>query len=123
MHDWSDEWFEQYGKDLYEAQQYIHTFTKRWARCNLCSKEKYGTIRYEWVFPPYGGIYWVNGYSRIWNSSWLYRKWTQFGWYVCAIAIKKAIKKWPHLEVELSCDYMADNKFGIACRAKYWTSV
>lgn len=123
MHCWGDEWFNKYGNDLYKAQNFIWDYVKRWSRCNLISKEKYGTIRYECLFPPYSRMYLNTRLQRWWvNESWLHRKWARFGWYVCARAIKKAIKKWPHLEEELCCDFWA-GKFGKECENKYWVKV
>lgn len=121
MHEWGDSW--EHWKELYKAENYISNFVYRWSRCILCSKEKYGSIRYEWMFPPLGGVYYRYWYSKAWIHCWLYQKWALFGWWVCGIAIKKAIKKWPYLEEELCCDFMAPTKFGRQCRAKYWRSV
>lgn len=120
MHSWGDDWFEKHGKDFSEAQHYIYDFTKRWSRCNLSFKEKYGTIRYEWIFPPYGAIYYRNPIHRFWVSSWLYYKWEHFGWYVCGLALQRAVKKWPQFETELCCDFIPNTKFGRQCEAKYW---
>lgn len=141
MHDWSDDWFKRYGNDLYDAQLYISDYTKRWSRCNLLSKEKYGTIRYEHIVPPYGHAYclvaaiWApwKKYVKVgdkdysyrpllfaWNECWLYRKWAHFGWYICGLAIKKAIRRWPHLEDELCADFMPETKFGRKCLGRYW---
>lgn len=53
MHIWGDEWFEKHGNELYAAEEYICKYVKRWSGCILISKEKYGTLRYEWVFPPW----------------------------------------------------------------------
>ena len=120
MHSWGDDWFEKNGADFFEAQNYIYDFTYRWSRCRLSFKEKYGSTRYEWMFPPQGAIYYRNTLHRLWVSSWLYRKWEQFGWYVCGLAIKRALKKWPQFEVELCCDFLANTKFGQQCEKKYW---
>lgn len=53
-HIWGDDW--PYWDDLYEAKNFIvdHVYDKSW--CRLCCKEKYGTIRYEFLFPPGGGM-------------------------------------------------------------------
>lgn len=123
MHDWGDEWFEKYGKDLYRAENYIYDFTRRWSRCHLMSKEKYGTIRYEHIFPPGGGIFYNHWYSKWWLNSRIYSLWARFGWYVCGWAIKRAVKKWPYLEDELKWDFCANTKFGRECEAKYWGRV
>lgn len=129
-HDWSDPWFEKHGNTLYKAQGYIHDYVYKWSWCRLMSKEKYGTIRYEWVLPPGGrlsGIKHISlpfplfhkkikigngeiikGHIVLWSwqsyYSWTYRKWEQFGWWMTDIAIEKACKKWPEVSKELRAD-------------------
>ncbi len=141
-HFWGDEWFEKYGDDLYYAQMDIIKYTKRWSRCQLLSKEKYGTIRYEHILPPGGHVvqlkyaiwapwkrkskYIKGGYRPLlfaWNQCWLYYKWQWFGAYICGKAIQKAVKKYPHLEVELCCDVMFETKFGKKCQDRYWRTL
>lgn len=121
MHIWGDDW--KWWKELYDAQQFIYKYTYRWSLCRLCSKEKYGTIRYEFMFPPFSGIFYNHWYSRWWISSKLHNLWARFGWYICGKAIKKALKKWPQLEKELCSDFLANTKFGRECEDKYWTKL
>jgi len=47
-HEWGDDW--PYWDDLYRAEKFIYTWTYRLAGLRLLSKEKYGTIRYEYLF-------------------------------------------------------------------------
>lgn len=56
---WGDDWFELNGNDLYQAEVYIRNYVKRWSRCDLMTKEKYGTIRYQQIFVPGTAIYWT----------------------------------------------------------------
>jgi len=145
MHMWGDDWFEKYGNDLYEAEGYISRFTKRWSRCYLGSKEKYGTIRYEFIIPPGGHVMmrkfciyapwkkrfkWPEGTTDTyrptlfcWNECWLYYKWQLFGAWVCGIAVKKMVKKYPHLETELRCFFMFNTKYGRQCESEYWVKI
>lgn len=119
-HIWGDDW--PHWKELYEAQDFIYEHTYRWSRCRLSSKEKYGTIRYEYVFPPYTVTWSKSPLQHYWMNSRLAGLWANFGWYMCGRAIKKAIKRWPHLEDEL-CEDFCYGKFGAKCEAKYWKRV
>ncbi len=51
-HTWGDDW--SHWDELYKAQSYLSKYVYKWSRCRLSCKEKYGTIRYEWMFPPGG---------------------------------------------------------------------
>lgn len=55
MHSWGDDW--PHWNDLYEAERFIIDYVYKHSWCRLSCKEKWGTIRYEWVFPPRSGIY------------------------------------------------------------------
>ena len=143
-HYWGDDWFEKYGDDLCNAGAYISKFTKRWSRCYLIYKEKFGSLRYEYIVPPKGSVVslrfcikapWKRKHRWgdeefeyhpvlfAWNECWLYRKWELFGAWVCCVAIKRAIKKWPHLEDELCQDLHFNTKFGNKCQNKYWRTL
>jgi len=50
IHYWGDDW--PHWNELYEAGNYIHNFVYKYSRCRLVYKEKYGTLRYEWMLPP-----------------------------------------------------------------------
>lgn len=115
MHYWGDEWFEKYGNDLYEAERYIWRYVRKTTGCILISKEKYGTIRYERIMIP--TWFWRNlrfqvpfVYTKygpkLWffELSWLGCKWRKLGCLALGRAVKKMIKKYPHLEKELTVD-------------------
>lgn len=124
MHYWGDEWFDKHGDDLYTAQRYISTHVKRYSRCNLISKEKYGTIRYEYILPPYGALFIRNRVHRYWLHCYLYRVWTGYGWWTTLRAVENAIEKWPHLEAELMQDLACNEELvGKEIHDKYWTSL
>lgn len=124
-HIWGDDW--PHWAELYEAEEFIINYVYKWSRCSLVSKEKYGTLRYEWLFPPFGGCrfgphiklpyftrtYEWNGvkekhpiYLWIWNQSSIYRKWEQFGHWVLQKAIKKASIKFPNVAEEIREDFL-----------------
>jgi hypothetical protein len=101
MHIWGDDWFEAHGDELYDAMQFIQEDLYKYSRCRLICKEKYGTIRYEWLLPPYGALFYRNKVHRWWLNSWLYYKWTAYGYKCLRRAVYKAILKWPHLYHEI----------------------
>lgn len=132
-HSWGDSWFKEHGDNLYAAMRYIKWFVKL-SGCTLYIKEKYGTIRYEYLCPP-GSSYYnkskidallekVCGCKEIrwntldsgtylkprvqWTSSYLWRKWRQLGMWSLSVAIKKATKKWPDVKAEILDDYDAE---------------
>lgn len=133
MHVWGDDWFEEHGGKLYAAERYIWEYTYRWSKCGLISKEKYGSIRYEWLLPPGGRCYNVlsiklpfvswdydhnsnyryywGGGGRFpviiwrWADSWVYRVWKQYGKWVLDRAVRNACKKWPEIKDEILEDY------------------
>lgn len=126
-HIWGDKWFEENGEDLYRAMNYIWDYTKRWSGCSVMFKEKYGTVRYEFLFPPWGTMKYggygklpkifdkKTSYGRIprylwyWNSfNPIYRYWARYGKWTLARAIKKACKKWPNVADELTADFDLD---------------
>lgn len=121
MHSWNDKWFEKYGDDLYKAQRYVTSQVKKYSACHLMSKEKFGTIRYEWIFPPGGGLFYRHWYSRFWIESRLYDLWRNYGWYITKRAVYSAIKKYPHLKDELLSD-LASNEglVGAEVYNRYW---
>lgn len=47
MHSWGDDW--PHWPDLYKAQEYFRNLYERCTGKRPITKEKYGTIRYEWV--------------------------------------------------------------------------
>lgn len=121
-HIWGDEWFKKYGDQLYSAQSFIYSYVKKWTRCVVITKEKYGTIRYEYIFAPGGSIRFGPAiklpaifdkhttYGRcprflfIWNQCWVYRTWIQLGKRVLKRAIRIACEKYPDVKDEILAD-------------------
>jgi len=121
MHTWGDG-FDFEG--LHTAGLFIMDYTKRRSLCNLSWKEKYGTIRYEYIFPPFGSFYGRNRVHYWWICSRIYNKWAELTWYIVYRGIKKAIAKWPHLKDELLSDFAGDHPdiVGIEIYRQYWRS-
>lgn len=102
---------------LYEAEIYMFEFVYKRSFCELRSKEKYGTIRYEWLFPPGSRFSIRIPYMKIkvgkekfdmiwcWSLCWVYRLWKRYGKWTLNRAVKKACKKWPEIKDELLADY------------------
>ena len=99
-HEWQDGW--EYWKDLYRAQDEIIAYVRKYGRCCLVCKEKYGTIRYEYLF-PLTPVSWNYSSNRIRNF--IYRWWLRYGNWILRRAIKKVIKKYPHIALELTDDF------------------
>jgi len=55
MHYWGDEWFQKYGETFYRAIDVFEERIRKWAKCGVYGKEKYG--RYE------------DEYFRMWDGS------------------------------------------------------
>ena len=45
MHIWGDEWFKKYGNQFYNAIDIFECRIRKWAKCGVCGKEKFGTYR------------------------------------------------------------------------------
>lgn len=142
-HYWGDKDFN--WDELYNAQRWIANYVKCWSRCSLISKEKYGTIRYEYIVPPGGhvmcykfAIYrpWkrrvtIKGRSCSyrpllwsWNTCWIYRLWERLGWKILKKAVFKAVEKWPHLKDELLEDLASNEKLvGKKLHDQYWSKL
>jgi hypothetical protein len=126
MHSWNDSW--PYWDDLYTAERYIGDYVYKWSRCRLQSKEKWGILRYEHVWPPSKGCGlvikapWTKKYSWsdepihpilfMWSNSWLYYKWRGFGTRCLIKAVRNACKMWPQCEKEIKGDleFLLDRK-------------
>ncbi len=89
-HEWGDDW--PYWNELYKAEQYIVKMVYRLSLCRLSSKEKYGTIRYEFLTTP------VN-YDNI-----LYCYWRRYGEWVLKGVVRRASKKFPNVSAEILDD-------------------
>lgn len=143
MHTWYDDW--KHWDKLYEAQNFIVKYVGRRTGCYLMSKEKWGSLRYEWIIPPKGHVCqlvyvikapwkktfkwddYEESYHPIlfaWNECWLYYKWQNFGWWMTKRAVLKAIQKWPCIADELMSDLASHERLmGKEIHDQYWTKV
>lgn len=113
MHYWGDDWFKEHGDNLHAAIDKFEERIRKWAKCGVCGKEKYGTYR--------------DDFFTMWDGSWteiffgykcVYRKWyerivlwldyrmipirkTKYGWLKAGLAdfnrkigIVKLVQKW-----------------------------
>ena len=98
-HQWGDEDFD--WEALNEAMDYIGRFCGRWARLVVLMKEKYGTIRYEFIYLwDWSRFKWVRSYQE-----WVFQK-----------SIERACRKWPHIEDEIKEDcWLYEDE--------YWTTI
>jgi len=114
MHRWGDEWFKKYGNRLYDAIDVLEYRIRKWARCGVYGKEKYGTYRDEY-FQMWNGELGtlLFGYKLFHGDNWFEKfiwhldnylipiKKTQFGWRKVGLAdfnrwigLVKLVNKW-----------------------------
>ncbi len=122
FHVWGDSW--SHWEELYEAEQYIVNYVYKYSRCHISMKEKYGTLRYEWIFAPGGGFSigfrvkvpfikvkkkYIEEkqpiYIFTWQYSYIYKLWIRYGKYVLDKAVKSACVKFPNCKAEILDDY------------------
>ena len=77
-HIWGDEWFQEHGKELGEAMEFIMDYVQKGTFCYFSIKEKYGTIRYEFI------------HCRLWYIKWV-PYWLKMR--VCPILEKRAQRR------------------------------
>lgn len=114
MHYWGDEWFKKYGETFYKAIDVFEDRIRKWAKCGVYGKEKYGTYRDEYFRMWDGSISTILfGYKLFHGGNWFEKliwkidnylipiKKTQFGWYKVglanfnrAIGLVKLVNKW-----------------------------
>ena len=109
MHDWGDGW--PYWDELWQAETTIVKAVKKYTRCILISKEKYGTIRYEYMFPPYCRVWYSNKLNRWWQQCWITHLWCKLGFYVAKRVILRILRDKPYLAEELLNDAVVDDRF------------
>lgn len=127
MHSWYDDPPWPHWNELYEAEDWIAAYVYKWSKCRLQSKEKYGTIRYEHVWPPAKGAgpiiqlpfplfhkeiqgHKFPRYLLFWTSSWLYYKWMWWGDKMLGRAVRKACIKFPNVVKEITNDLNWDEE-------------
>lgn len=114
MHIWGDEWFKKYGNQFYEAIKVFEDRIRKWAKCRVYGKEKFGTYRDEYFSMWNGELSTIFfGYKLVYNRNWFEKliwkidnclipiKKTQFSWYKVglanfnrAIKLVKLVNKW-----------------------------
>lgn len=121
-HYWEDIDFD-WG-EFHKAQSFIIKYVYRHSLCFLMCKEKYGTIRYEYVFAPFTSFYYKSTLHKLWCQSFIVRLWTNYGWKTTVKAVYKAIEKWPQFEDELLEDLASNEKLvGKEVHDKYWKTI
>lgn len=132
MHCWGDEWFKKYGNQLYNAIDMLEYRIKKWAKCRVYGKEKYGTYRDEYFSMWNGELSTIFfGYKLFHGSNWYENlmwkidnylipvKKTKFGWYKVglanfnrAIGLVKLVNKWQvkqlNKAVQITCKEYPD---------------
>lgn len=119
FHTWGSGW--PHWEELNDAGDYIADYVYRHSWCRLSWKEKWGTLRYEEIYPPaYKNVgpiitlpfikQTIDGrkypiYLLFWTSSWLYYKWRAYGVKQMRIAIDLACEKFPNVKAEIREDY------------------
>ena len=94
-HVWGDSWFEQYGDQLREAEEFIMTYVNDNSGCYISMKEKYGTLRYEHIIPQ---MEYTEDNVEIYNT------WARIGRDSLLKAVFLAATKWPEIKDELFDD-------------------
>jgi len=98
VHYWGDEWFEKYGDDLFVAGNYIDTVYNNKTGKHLMWKEKYGSIRYEFIGSI--GVTTKEDLEALHNC------------------IADAAEKFPHLEEEILGDSPFEDQYD-----PYWDKI
>lgn len=120
-HNWGD------GFDfdkLHEIEEEIGDKVKSRTMCTVVSKEKYGTLRFEHVFPP-GGAMWVShDLHREYLDSDIYARWRTMGWKVLVEECLMAAKRYPKYEDEILEDIAShDELVPRELHDKYWKTI
>ena len=100
MHDWSEKEMDWEG--LHKAGTEIADYVYKYSGCTVVWKEKYGTLRIEWIRTPF--------FSNSSNSmlSRVRHLWVKYAYYLLTKAMGRVIFKYPHLYQEILDDYMDD---------------
>ena len=142
-HVWGDEWFQKYGNDLNQAMEFISVECKRRAGMVIMIKEKYGSIRFEYLYfypnewPIYGYFYpgriyyrwprWMRRVERlaikVMDKTGLTKRLHYQQTKTLKAVVFEAIDKWPHLKDEILSDLSChENIVGKKIHDQYWRS-
>lgn len=135
-HFWGDKDFDWEG--LNKVMRYIYNYVYKRSLVRVSMKEKFGTIRYEWIFIPGESVragfritlpffrrkskYIKEGMPIViwsWYDSIIARLWRRYGYWLLKRAIFKAVAKWPHLEDEIFED-APEELIGEEIYSRYW---
>lgn len=124
MHEWGDGW--PYWDMLHKAHDQIERTFRRLTGCTLISKEKYGTLRYEYILGPGHSLcYYDWNVSKVKRAAlavsgwWAVRCWRILWW-----VIKYYAKKYPNVKHELYEDIASRADIvGKKIHDKYWRSL
>lgn len=128
---WGDEWFKKHGNQLYNAIDMLEYRIRKWAKCGVCGKEKFGTYRSEYFRMWDGSLCQILfGYKYCYNKKFekiiftidnyfFPIKKTKFGWYKAglanfnrAIGLVKLVNKWQarmlNKAVQITCKEYPD---------------
>jgi hypothetical protein len=102
-HEWGDEWFEVNGDNLNSAMDYIFNYVYKYTRYKVMMKEKYGTIRYEMLYPqPYH-------FTKFYHKWGIYRMVGHIQFKLAMIMLKRAVMNaadlWPSISEEILEDF------------------
>lgn len=80
MHYWGDKWFKEHDGQLNEAINILTYRVRKWAHCGFSTKEKYGSMRTDFVMLWDGGIRQILTPYKGWviGHTW----WAKFLWYI-----------------------------------------
>lgn len=90
-HEWGDDW--PHWKTLYKAENDVCRVVRRFTGCYVFSKEKYGTIRWEGVYPPF----WAQRLK-------IYQYWRLLGEWFLVKTVKRYARLYPEISDELLDD-------------------
>ena len=113
MHEWGDEWFRKYGKDLYEAIDKLEDRIRKWSKAYVYGKEKWGCYQDSFLTLWDGGLFQILFGYKVFFHGWFERlvhkidrqlipvKKTKFGWVkvgLCdlnwKIGLTKIVQRW-----------------------------
>ena len=105
-HEWGDEWFQTYGEELNHAMCWIETCFKRWTGGIVVMKEKYGTIRYEYLFHTLFQRIYLKGKIQQVIQRYIGSIWYRYASFIFRKLVIKAAIKFENVSMEILDDYI-----------------